>query len=757
MSLIIASNRLPANFSVDPNGEMTYSRSSGGLVTALTALGKPFKWIGSLPKPDTEEIEETVKEKFQNKLSCFPIFLEKKLEEEYYNGFSNGVLWPLFHYMVEKEIEFHKSFYFAYREVNEIFAAKIAEAYQEGDTVWIHDYHLCLVPEILRKQFPDMSIGFFLHIPFPSSEIYRALPVREHLLKGLLGADMIAFHTYDFARHFLSSCSRILGLETTQQGVYFNGRMRYVKTLPIGIDPQKFQEEVKSAQCQAKIVEFRQQYKNKKIILGIDRVDYSKGIPLKFSAFEQFLKDHPDMAKEVVLVQVGVPSRTDVKEYKKLIKEINTQVGRIQSNFGSVDSFGPLLYINKSVEFTTLSALYTIADACIISSIRDGMNLVSSEYVACQEEGKKNGVLILSEFAGASRSLCGSLIVNPFDVEQTANAFYDALHMKEEERLERHARNFEIVSSNTAVKWGNDFLSDLKSCTEISKNLSPRKKLLDAGTLKEFYQTSTKANGKRWFFLDYDGTIVKISQYPMQARPTDKLVDVLQFLLKDPKNVVYVFSGRHQTQLDDLLGHVKGLGLVSESGLATKHPHSGEWVNLYKEEEVDIDWMQDVKKICKWFVSRTPGSQFEERSASCAFHYRNTDQEYGRFQVYELQQHLEESFKTKPLDIIQGKKVLELRPHNINKGRAARMILEQHHIAHPEEEMYVFCAGDGGSDEFMFLAVNDLAKSRRICKALTVAIRGFSDIDKASNADYILHRQEDIIKALSSLQEHGQL
>lgn len=704
--------------------------------------------------------------------------------------------------MVEKEIEFDITYYEAYKKVNQIFAEKILSIYEDGDIVWIHDYHIMLTPVMLREQKKDMAIGFFLHIPFPSSEIFRSLPVREEILLGVLGSNMIAFHTYDYARHFRTSCSRLLGLETSELGILYQGVMRHIKTLPIGIDPPKFQEQVLSLQCQQKIKEIKNMYNNKKIILGIDRVDYSKGLPQKFAAFEKFLVNNEELAKDVVLIQVGVPSRTDVKEYKKLIKEINHQVGKIQALHGFVDSHGPLVYINKPVDFCTLCALYASADVCIVSSIRDGMNLVSLEYIACQEESTSNGVLIISEFAGASHSLCGSLIVNPFDINDTADAIQKALIMSEKEKLDRHRLNYDIISKNTAITWGRDFLKQLKECLSDSKELQRENAHLDSSSFISFYKKAQINKGIRIFFFDYDGTLVKMKDTANRVKPTSKVMYSLKILSEYPSNYVYIFSGRTREEMEIEFKDISSLGLVSEEGVSIKHPNSTQWEPLYETHD-DFEWMNEVKSICKWFQSRTPNSYVEENAVSCLFHFKNTDPIFCKFQVLELQQHLEESFKAKSLVIFQGKNYLELRPKEICKGRFAKSILDKiihkhniqneslmidngkntlndlkenerinnfasesidtskeknHHLIDVNSKMnyYVVSIGDGNSDEIMFQSIDDFAQKANIegydleneigkdieIETMNIAIRDYSNMNDATHANYVLHQSE---------------
>lgn len=319
-----------------------------------------------------------------------------------------------------------------------------------------------LLPQMLREEIADskknVKIGFFLHTPFPSSEIYRILPVREQLLTGLLDCDLVGFHTYDYARHFLSSCSRILGTSTTPNGVDWNGRFVTVGAFPIGIDPEKFVEGLKKPKVQERIAAHRRKFEGVKLIVGVDRLDYIKGVPQKLHALEVFLAEHPEWVGKIVLVQVAVPSRQDVEEYQNLRAVVNELVGRINGKFGTIE-FMPIHFLHQSVSFDELTALYAVSDVCFVSSTRDGMNLVSYEYIATQRD--KHGVMILSEFTGAAQSLNGSIIVNPWNTEELAKALHDAVTMSPEQRAANYSKLERYVFKYTSAWWGASFVGEM--------------------------------------------------------------------------------------------------------------------------------------------------------------------------------------------------------------------------------------------------------------------------------------------------------
>lgn len=461
--LLLVSNRLPITIKRQEDGSYAFSMSSGGLVTGLSGLSKTitFQWYGwpglEVPEAEAGPMMKQLSEEY----GAVPVFIDDELADRHYNGFSNSILWPLFHYH-PGEITFDELSWNAYIEVNRLFAKVVAKDVQDGDMIWVHDYHLMLLPQILREEIGNskrnVKIGFFLHTPFPSSEIYRILPVREELLKSVLHCDLIGFHTYDYARHFLSSCARILKSPTTPNGVEHHGRHVAVAAFPIGIDPDKFVEGLKKTNVQDRIAILERKFEGVKLIVGVDRLDYIKGVPQKLHAFEVFLTENPSWIGKVVLVQVAVPSRQDVNEYQSLQAVVNELVGRINGRFGSIE-FMPIHFLHQSINFDELTALYAVSDVCLVSSTRDGMNLVSYEYIATQR--KRHGVMILSEFTGAAQSLNGALIVNPWSTEDLSGAIYDAVTMSPEQREINFKKLEKYVFKYTSAWWGKSFVNEL--------------------------------------------------------------------------------------------------------------------------------------------------------------------------------------------------------------------------------------------------------------------------------------------------------
>ncbi|KAH7919719.1 glycosyltransferase family 20 protein [Leucogyrophana mollusca] len=513
--LIVVSNRLPITINKDASGEYHFKMSSGGLVSALSGFKKSlnFTWIGwpgfFIPPKDRPHVDKRLMEEY----SCQAVYLDDDVADRHYNGFSNSILWPLFHYH-PGEMNFDEENWLAYRQANLKFAEAVRSQITPGAMVWVQDYHLMLLPMLLRglvdgaaggewkrrelskitegieeerftttaEKVPGVKIGFFLHTPFPSSEIYRILPVRREILLGILFCDLIGFHTYDYARHFLSSCTRILGLPTMPNGVEFEGRLAHVGTFPIGIEPGSFIENLKKDSVKSRIAQLEQRFGGVKVIVGVDRLDYIKGVPQKLHALELFLTQHPEWIGKVVLVQLAVPSRQDVEEYQNLRSTVNELVGRINGRFGTVE-FMPIHFMHKSLAFDELCALYAVSDVCLVSSTRDGMNLVSYEYIACQQA--RQGVMILSEFAGAAQSLNGSIVVNPWDSQQVADAIHEAVTMDTDTRAENHRKLFKYVNKYSAAFWGSSFIKEMGKLKqdEVDKEgqaeLTPRK---DEGT-----------------------------------------------------------------------------------------------------------------------------------------------------------------------------------------------------------------------------------------------------------------------------------
>ncbi|KAI8838848.1 glycosyltransferase family 20-domain-containing protein [Chytriomyces cf. hyalinus JEL632] len=644
--LLIVSNRLPITVATDASSNaFTCKRSTGGLVAGLSGLAKntQFMWYGWPGiSVQSEAMQRDMREHLRKEYDAVPMFLPDSVAKDYYSGFCNGILWPLFHYH-PNELSFNPAHYAAYTAANRLFAQCLAEDIQPGDVVWIHDFHLMLLPSLLNQLLhPNLraavKIGFFLHTPFPSSEVYRILPVRKELLIGVLGgSDCVGFQTYDYARHFMSSCARILGLHCFPDGVEFQGRKVKVGTHPIGIDPEKFKTGLHSPTVQSHITRLKTRFKNTKIMIGIDRLDYIKALPQKLHAFSYLLYKHPELRDgNCVLIQVAVPSRGDVVEYQNLERVVDGLVGKVNGRFGTVECV-PVYYVHRGVSFEELVALYAVADVCVVSSTRDGMNLVSYEFIASQQG--QHGVLVLSEFAGAAQSLNGAIIVNPWNTEELAQGMYDALTMPAKRKEENYHKLSRYVDKYTAERWGNTFVNELKVRGRFRLSVS------------------SAHNGFRVLFIDYDGTLNSTSpRLPEYAQsPSKQARDLLSRLSTLPATFVYVLSGRSRAILDLWFGDLP-VGLCAEHGCFYRHPphldsalqpflpprrmNQGGWNCLV--EQPDSSWSDAIRPLFEHYTERTPGSFVEGKEVNLTWNYRNADPEFGDWQASELHVNLEQ-------------------------------------------------------------------------------------------------------------------
>lgn len=737
--VLVVANRLPIRARRDARtARWTFDTAPGGLATALRGIATDvqFVWVGWLGADVPPAERPRVAERLMREHGCYPVFLDAQLVDRYYNGFCNDVLWPLFHYVplpayqAGAEKKFDALLWEAYKEANARFADAVLEVWSAGlpnetdstgqvpDYVWVHDYHLMRLPLELRRRDPRVSVAWFLHTPFPSSEIYRILPYRRELLEGLLHADLVGFHTYDYARHFLSSCSRVLDVSTTTpKGIEFGGRFCSIGVFPIGIDPLLIRNKLKSRAVRRRTAELGATFKGRKVLIGVDRLDYIKGMPHKLLAFELFLARNPSWVGKVTLIQVGVPTRTEVVEYQALAKHVNELVGRINGVYGTLE-YSPIHYINQSIPQDELIAIYHLADACLITSVRDGMNLVSHEYVAAQEAFDEDdaevdepfvkegpGALVLSEFAGSAQSLSGAIRVNPWNTDELARAIHDALTLTRVERELRWAKLHRYVSSNTASYWAKSFIDEFRDVCEHPP-LLPKLPKLPAGKILQTYSRASR----RLIVTDYDGTLTQVQSLPRLATPAPVVTQLLATLARDPRNTVYVVSGRERRFMEKWLGRLK-VGLAAEFGFCHRAPGSDEWTSL--GQDLDTSWKDVVRPIMTYFSERTPGTYIESKESSLAWHYRDADPHFGAWQAKDMQIHMEDVMSTLPLEIIQGNKLVEVRHVGVNKSLVLEEVLRQgprngyeEQVAVDEDTMedfdFVLCVGDDRSDEDMY-------------------------------------------------------
>ncbi|MBC3538865.1 bifunctional alpha,alpha-trehalose-phosphate synthase (UDP-forming)/trehalose-phosphatase [Rufibacter sediminis] len=682
---IIISNRLPIKVQRTED-KLTYESSEGGLATGLGSIYKTDDniWIGWPGTYFTDEAEQQQVTKDLAEQSMYPVFLTEAEIRDFYEGFSNETLWPTFHYFNQYAI-YEDTFWEAYQQVNQKFCRAVMELANPGDTIWVHDYQLLLLPNLIREEMTESTIGFFQHIPFPSYEIFRLLPWREQILKGMLGADLIGFHTYDDARHFLSSVSRIVGLNTAQ-GLIDNGyRSIMVDAFPMGIDDEKYASLASSEETKSKIEEYREALQEQKIILSIDRLDYSKGIPQRLQAFELFLKEHPEFQGKVTLFMLVVPSRDQVETYRQLKETIDELVGRINSSYRTI-TWNPIQYFYRSFPIEELSALYSIADIALVTPMRDGMNLVCKEYIASKLD--KKGVLVLSEMAGASRELADALLINPNDLGQLVQAIHAALTMPEDEQTMRMEHMQDIVRRYNIHHWVEIFMNRLdyikvKQQSMATQYLSPEE--------SELLVNSFKPAKQRLLFLDYDGTLTSFTKDPQNALPDKELLATLECLTQDPKNRVVIVSGRDRKTLHKWLGHLP-VDFIAEHGVWFKE-RSGDWEMF---QTLSDAWKTEVRPILELHVSRTPGSFIEEKDFSLVWHYRKVDRALAELRARELSNYLLFLAANINLQVMEGDKIVEVKNVEVNKGVGSTRWMEQY----PHD--FILCIGDDRTDEDMF-------------------------------------------------------
>lgn len=686
--LVIVSNRLPVNVIRSQDGKLEFQPSSGGLATAMSSLEHEDKiWVG-WPGIASDDLTEEEKSEIETRLKeygCYPVHLTQEQIELFYEGYANDTLWPLFHYF-QSVAHYSDDYWRSYQEVNRIYANAIQEVAHDDSLVWVHDYQLMLVPAYARERMEGLSIGFFLHIPFPSFEIYRLLPQRKELLEGLLGADLIGFHIYDYARHFLSSCLRLLGVSSIQGRLEHNGRRIKTEAYPIGIDYEKFRTSLGKRETKLAANTIKDSYKNQKLMISIDRLDYSKGIPQRLEAFQLLLVNYPEYRGKVKLVMISVPSRTEVDTYKQLRDQIEQLVSRINGEFGTVD-WAPISYQFQNRPFDEIVALYAAADIALVTPIRDGMNLVAKEYIAAQD--KNPGALILSEMTGAADELPEAIMINPNDTHSIVEGIHSALKLSKRERQRRITTMQKRIKTYDVKAWSNDFLYGLEKAGG-QRDAHHEKVLSKEGriALAEDYRNASS----RLILLDYDGTLRNFVSTPkaLAATPSLKLLWIMRRLTKQPNTHVAIISGRPRKALQMWFRGLS-ISIAAEHGAWTRY--NGRW------SHVDTDFRTVKKKIRPLFeryLSRTQGAEIEEKDYALVWHYRNVSPDLAYVRSQEIRRELIDLINDDSIGVFSGDKIIEVKPNDINKG----------HIAVELSDLYsadfILAAGDDYTDEDMF-------------------------------------------------------
>lgn len=729
-NFIIVSNRLPVSVS-KKDGELVYTPSSGGLATAMASLSTESGeqlWIG-WPGIANEDITAADKQQITKKLrefGCHPVFLSRDQVGKFYNGYANDTIWPLFHYF-QSYAQYDKDYWEAYKDVNRAFARAVSRHALPDAQIWVHDYHLMLLPQQIRELIPDSTIGFFLHIPFPSYEIFRMLPNRREVLEGLLGADLIGFHVYDYARHFMSSVLRILGVEQSHGSIIMKDRVIKVDAFPIGIDYQKFIAALKEPATKAEIKRIEKHYKDQKIILSVDRLDYSKGIMKRLEAFEMLLQKHPELRGAVSLVIVAVPSRIEVETYKNLRDELEQAIARINGEYGLVD-WMPVSYQFKNLPFEQVLALFASSDIALVTPLRDGMNLVAKEYVAAKQ--KESGVLVLSEMTGAVDELPESLRINPNDIDSIVEAIETALDMPEDEQRQRLEQMQRRLSQYTVQRWAADFTEQL----DLSKETQQKQgtKLLTP-KIKSGIVSSFKRAKERLLLLDYDGTLRGFvsSHGAQQGAPSESLKALLTSLAALPNTHVCIISGRPRKALDGWFKDIP-VSLAAEHGAWMKH--DGEW----SQQQASMgEHKQKILPILESYAERTPGAKIEQKDFALVWHYRNVATELASARNASLRYELSTALGNTEIGVYNGNKIIEIKPRSIHKGTVAEDLI----AVFPSD--FILCIGDDYTDEDMFRSIPEEAFSIKVGLGDTIA-------------RYQLGGVEDVLRLLEHFINHKQ-
>ncbi|CAI9779140.1 unnamed protein product [Fraxinus pennsylvanica] len=783
--IIVVANQLPIKVhrKTDHSKGWMFSWDEDSLLLQLKdGLGGDdieFFYVGCLKEDIHPSEQDEVSQILLETFKCVPTFVPPDLFSKYYHGFCKQYLWPLFHYMLPLSPDlggrFNRSLWQAYVSVNKIFADRIMEVINpEDDFVWVHDYHLMVLPTFLRKRFNKVKLGFFLHSPFPSSEIYKTLPIREELLRALLNSDLIGFHTFDYARHFLSCCSRMLGVSYESKrgyiGLEYYGRTVSIKILPVGIHMGQLQSVLSLPETEAKISELIKQFsaQGRTMLLGVDDMDIFKGISLKLLAMEQMLSQHPEKQGKVVLVQIANPARGKGKDVKEVQDETYATVKRINETFGE-PGYDPVILIDRPLKFYERVAYYVVAECCLVTAVRDGMNLIPYEYIISRQGNEKldevlglepsipkKSMLVVSEFIGCSPSLSGAIRVNPWNIDAVAEAMECAHVMAEQEKQLRHEKHYKYVSTHDVAYWARSFLQDLersckdhmrRRCWGIGFGLSFRVVALDLNFRKlamEHIVSAYKRTTIRTILLDYDGTLMP--QNSIDKKPSSKTLETLDILCRDKNNMVFIVSARTRAELAEWFSSCEKLGIAAEHGYFLRTKRDEEWETCVPAAE--CSWKQIAEPVMKHYTDATDGSVIEVKETAMVWCYEDADPDFGSCQAKELLDHLETVLANEPVTVKSGQNIVEVKPQGVSKGIVAKRLLHSMQEKGMSSD-FVLCIGDDRSDEDMFevimssVATPSMAPSAEVF-ACTVG-------RKPSKAKYYLDDTVEIFRVVQGL------
>ena len=721
--LILASNILPVHIAWQDD-QYLIEKSDEQTIAGLQDFYSSFhpKWVGLTAFENHDFTEEEI-QKLSAKLdsyNCIPVFPKSRDRNLYHHGFARNTLWPLFHYFTEN-VTYSEESWDAYVKINQLFAEKILEEIEDGDIVWIHDYHLLLAPRLIREQKPGISIGLFCHVPFPSYELFRLLPWRLEIIEGMLGADLIGFQTYDHVRHFMSSVRRLLGVDSFLNRISLGERTLKVDVFPKGINYDRFRnksleihgDHPRWSLIQEEMRMFKESGQLEKLIISIDKLDYTKGIPQRIRAFERFLETYPEYIGRVSIIVQAIPSGETSDSFFNLKAKVDELVGRINGNYGTI-TWTPVRYLNQTFTMDERIDLYSLSDIALILPLRDGMNLVAKEFVASRHDG--SGVLILSELAGASKELHEALLVNPNDLNSIAEAICEAIEMPYDEQVRRNTVMMKRLQRYTVDRWASEFIKSLEGVKEIQEVNLTRK--IDITRMREIV-TAYANSQKRILFLDYDGTLSWFKKDPEDAKPDEQLYHILEELTLDKNNTVVIISGRDKETLGRWFNHGWDIHFIAEHGVWLREP-KGDW---HMMELIDNEWKESIQPLLEYYVDQTPRTFIEHKNFSLVWHYRKADPDLGLQRAWELKDELRTLTSNLNLEIMDGDKVLEIKYSGINKGRAALQKMGETNYD------FIFAVGDDWTDEYTFDALPEKAYTIKVGTKTTKADYYIESVD----------------------------
>jgi trehalose 6-phosphate synthase/phosphatase len=721
---VVVSNRLP--FSVaGTNGAYEFHESTGGLVTGLSSylssMGSDgngpteYIWVG-WPGATIEPggAQQGIIQRALKEYHSVPVFLSEGEMDQFYLGFCNKTIWPLFHSFPSMTV-YDEAMWQIYKDVNEKFRDALLDILKPGDLVWIHDYQLMLLPRLLKERMRSVQIGFFLHIPFPSYEIFRLLPStwRKEILDSVLGADLIGFHTYEYTQHFLQSVLRILGHGNNIGQILLPERTVRVDTFPMGIDYERFSTAAASVDVQSEVSRLRASLGDVRVVLSADRLDYTKGILNRLEGYDLFLGHNPEWHGKIVLVLIVVPSRIGVDQYDQMKRQLEELVGRINGKYGGI-GWTPVVYQYRHVSFIPLVALYAISDVALVTPLRDGMNLIAKEYVAARTTG--SGVLILSEMAGAAKELGEAVLVNPNHCGEIAASIATALNIPHDEQGRRLQIMQVRLQRYTVHRWANDFVQATLVTSDAKRTMETQ--ALSGGT-RTVMLNEYRKSAKRLILLDYDGTLVPFVRNPALARPGYNVISLVKKLADDPANYVVLISGRDRQTLESWFG-VLPIHLVAEHGFFSRKAGS-QWRSM---KVVPGNWKHRLLPILHLFADRLPGATVEEKEYSLVWHYRGADPEQGEPFAHELADNLNALTGNVDVQVMQANKAIEVRVAGINKGTTAREMIAEGGYD------FILAIGDDKTDEDLFAVLPDRAHSIKVGVAQSHAKYNCRDVEE---------------------------